>query len=123
MPEKEMWQIIADLFNLNQVNKDFLKAHVLECDDIIDKYKERLDKCLYPTSMSHRVNIAGARKIVSEFTKSTKNTESILDLLLYYCETGTDFCATYSADMESYYDSITSVFSKFLKNIEEISEN
>ena len=122
LSEKEILSVVGELFELNKSNKDFLKNRFIGSSSAIKDYKKRLDKCLCPnpTSRNFQIDLAGARKVVSEFEKSTTDKEASLDLILYYCETGTSFCAEYAADYEQYYDSITSMFSRFLHSIEKI---
>lgn len=109
MSEKEILSIFGELFVLSKANKNFLKSRLIGISSAIKDYKKRLDKCLcpYPTSRDFHIDLAGARQLASEFKKSTPDNDASLDLLLYYCETGTSFCAEFAGGYEQYYDIIT----------------
>jgi hypothetical protein len=123
LSEKEILSVVGELFELNKANKDFLKSRFIGSASAIKDFKKRIDTrlCPDPTSRNFKIDLAGARKVVSEFEKSTTDKEALLDLILYYCETGTKFACDYGVDYEQYYDSITSMFGRFLKFIERIS--
>lgn len=125
---KELILLIKNLYDLNDENKEliFIKLNALNsiqlisddfCSKIVIQTKKRIRKCFFN---NNRVKLSEAKLILSSFNKSTNSINLRLDMMLYYCEVGTDCGATYGAKYEALYTSVESVFEKFVKHVQKL---
>ena len=118
---EQLISLIRELYGLNQINKEYLclKQNIgytsPAAKKLIDVCQQKIRKCFFN---SNGPNLSHAKTLVTNFCKSTLHTDAKLHVMLHFCETGSEFDATYGADYEKLYTSIENMFGNFIKLIQ-----
>ena len=94
--ENDLLGLISELYSLSKSNKDFLEAGFLRENQILERYKSLIKKYLAqnePWKNGQQISIKDAQKVLNDYKKATSNKISLIDLMVYYTECGTDFYA------------------------------
>lgn len=124
LDRNDLQNVIAELCKLNTKNRQFLELHILSSNEanvesIAKEGKKKIYSHLYGNSMFPKIDLAGARKQVREYSKLLKDYPGqIADLQLYYVETGTDITNEYGDIDERFYSSMESMLSSFCKQVQ-----
>jgi hypothetical protein len=111
---------IADLFGRFDGVKDFYQLQIGgESAEVLAKYKALIDKEFFPARGEPRGRLSIARKVISDYRKLSPAASSLIDLMLYYVETGVRFTNTYGDIDEPFYNSMESMYSSAVKLIGE----
>ena len=120
----DLCDVIVEFCKLNPKNRQFLELHILSSNEanveaITKEAKKKIYSHLYGNSMFPKIDLAGARKQVREYSKLLKDYPGqIADLQLYYVETGTDITNEYGDIDERFYNSMESMLGSFCKQIQ-----
>jgi|SRR5690625_454493 len=121
LEQKELIQIIAELYKMNQEVKDFLHVQFIG-EEVIQVLYERAKKEIrdefFPDKGFGKLRLANAKKAITYFRKQTNDTEREFDLMLNYVEDGVEFTNTYGDIDERFYKSIGSMYLKVVKACE-----
>lgn len=110
---------IIDLFkNINQV-KNYYNNRLSSSNEVLEKYKKIIEKKIMPSKnfSNDGLHLAEAKKVISEFKKLTKNPFDIVDIMLFYVETGVILTKTYGDIDENFYNSMANMYKKTLEFI------
>jgi len=87
--------LISDLYVSSVQNKSFLHARFSTGPDALKPYLKIIDDTLYPDILSNKpIQIAKAKKAISDYTKAAGEPKGILELMVFFVETGTEFTVT-----------------------------
>jgi len=114
--------LIADLYALSKVNKDFLAARFLQDGNALERYKANIKKYLAPNEPwknNQQISLREAKKVLSDYQKATHNKIGMIELMVYYVECGTDFLCEFGDMYEQYYCSLESVFANCIKTMQQ----
>lgn len=118
----ELLKLIGDLYSLNDRNKTFIHARYSFIDPL-KPYKEIILKSLYPDPMKNKpLSLGTGRKAISEYKKAVGDPIGVLELSIYYIETGHRFTLDYGDIDEQFYDSLESMFDKVLKMLKQTDQ-
>lgn len=119
----ELREVIVELCKLSPKNKQFLELYLQgsEATDLtalVEEAKMGIHGCFYGRSQFPKLDLRGARKVVTEYTKLLKDYPArIAELKLYYVEVGTSVTEEYGDMYEGFYNSLVSMFSSFCKDV------
>ena len=115
----ELLQLIRDLYALRPENKDFIQARVLSTAETLQPYKAIIRQSLYPAgTYDEPIQLARARKAISDYKKATKNACGTLELMVYYVECGTQ-CTVDFGDVDAwFYESLESMFRQVIQTLQ-----
>jgi len=84
--------IISDLYAYSTPNKNFLHARFSLGSDALKPYKKIIEDALFPDVMANdSVEIATAKKAISDYGKAVGDPKGMLELMLYFVECGARF--------------------------------
>lgn len=107
--------LVRNLYNLSQENRDFLNARYLPSQDRLGPYKKMIDESIYPDMYSNKpIRISAAKKAISQYAKATNDKAGTLELMVYFVERGTQFTVNYGDIHEAFYSSLESMFGRVL---------
>jgi hypothetical protein len=107
--------LLHDLYDLSEDNRDFMHARVAHDDSSLRPYVQAVESALYPNVYKDdRVRLSDARRAIGKYRKATSDTEGTLELMLRYVECGTAFTANYGDMEETFYSSLESMFNDIL---------
>ena len=119
----ELREIIVELCKLSPKNKQFLELYVQGSDEtdlnaVLEEAKKTLHGCFYGRSQFPKLDLRGARKVVTDYTKLLKDYPHLVtELKLYYVEVGTSITEQYGDMYEGFYSSLVSMFASFCKDV------
>ena len=113
--QKELIQLIADLYKLNGEVKDYLSNRFIGEEAILALYetsKKKICNEFFPDRGFGKLRLKEAKSAITNFKKLSGDHEKTVDLMLYYVEVGTQFTNTYGDIGGPFYDSMISMYSK-----------
>lgn len=114
----ELVNLVRDLHDLSQENRDFLNARYFASADRLGLYKELIEESLYPDVCSNKpIRISAAKKALSQYAKATKDEAGTLELMVYFVERGTQCAVDLGVDDEAFYSAMESMFGRVLKSL------
>ncbi|MGI9174019.1 MAG: hypothetical protein ACR2GR_01700 [Rhodothermales bacterium] len=119
----ELREVIIELCKLSNKNKQFLalylqSSEVASPEPVVEEAKQKIKVCFYGRGQFPKLDLRGARSVVSEYGKVLKDyPHEVTELKLYYVEVGTAITNEYGDLYENFYDSLASMFTSFCKDI------
>ncbi|MFA9558175.1 DUF6155 family protein [Evansella sp. AB-rgal1] len=113
--QKELIQLIADLYKVNKDAQQFLSAKFLgetAVEASFTSAKRKIQDEFFPNRGEGKLRLSVAKKAISDFKKLTNDSQRTVDLMLYYVELGTEFSHTYGYIDDSFYSSMVSMYEK-----------
>ncbi len=96
--------LIADLYDYSAQNRNFLHARFSTGADPLKPYKKIIDDALFPDVMKNdELRIADAKRAISDYKKAIGDKKGLLELMLFFVETGTAFTAEFGDMDENFY--------------------
>lgn len=112
--KEELHSLLLELSSLNKENADFLRLKLEnKPEDALTYYKKKLKNILW----NERINLREARKTISDFKRISKNPGHLLELMIYYVETGVKIGEQYGDMYEAFYSSMESMFEQTIKTL------
>src|SRR5712692_8044584 len=120
----ELLQLMRDLYALRPENKDFIHARFLSTEATLQPYKTIIRESLYPDgTYDEPIQLARARKAISDYKKATKDTHGTLELMVYYVECGTE-CTVDFGDIDAwFYESLASMFAQVVQTLQQSGQD
>ena len=107
--------LISDLYASSAQNKTFLHARFSEGTDALKPFLKIIEDSLYPDVYKNKpIQIAKAKKAISDYTKAAGEPTGILELMVFFVETGTEFTVNFGDIDEGFYLALERMFSKAL---------
>jgi len=112
-------ELLKDLYELSDENKNFLHARFLAGSSSLSKYKKIISDSLYPDIFDEKddFNFGKANKAIEAYAKATNDSEGIADLMIYYVECGNKFTLDYGDINEAFYDALVKMYAKAIKAV------
>jgi hypothetical protein len=95
--------LVQDMFRASADNRTFLISRFLadeEADTALEEYRERILVQFFPKRGFGQLNLREARKAISLYRQARGDAGGLIDLMLFYVETGTRFTNTYGDGCE-----------------------
>jgi hypothetical protein len=117
---KELLALIKDLYSLSPQNKTFIQTKYSLIDPL-KPYMVIIGQCI---SLDYRkpINLAGAKKAISQYRKAVGDPKGILELMVFYVECGNDLTVEFGDIDERFYCSMESMFEKALQALSKSDE-
>ncbi|MBN2422386.1 hypothetical protein JXB41_04100 [Candidatus Woesearchaeota archaeon] len=114
MEKEELYSLLLELSSLNKENADFLRLKLEnKPEDALEYFKKKLKSILW----NERINLREARKAITDFKRISKQPEHLLELMVFYVETGVRIGEEYGDMYEAFYSSMESMFEQIIKNL------
>ena len=112
--QKQLTQLVADLYKLNDDVKNYLGTRFKGEEAIIELFetaKKQINDEFFPERGFGKMRLSEAKNAISKFKKLSNDDLKTLDLMLYYVEVGTKFTNTYGDIDIKFYKSMVSMYS------------
>ena len=107
--------LISDLYASSAQNKTFLHARFSTGTDALKPFLKIIEDALYPDVYKNKpIKIAMAKKAIRDYTKAAGEPEGILELMLFFVETGTEFTLNFGDIDEGFYLALERMYDKAL---------
>jgi len=108
--------LISDLYAYSTPNKNFLHARFSLGSDALRPYKKIIEDALFPNVMSNDpVEIATAKKAISDYGKAVGDPKGMLELMVFFVECGASFSLDVGYGDEYYFASLERMYEKAIK--------
>jgi hypothetical protein len=108
--------LIHDLYAAQKDNRTFLHTRFGLGEDVLEPYKETLDRWLWPDVLRNQnTSVANAKKAISSYRKAVGEPAGLADLMAFYCERAAGFSNDLGYQDEGYLDALVSMFEQALK--------
>ena len=115
--------LVQDLYAAGKDNQAFLHARLRVGDDVLKPYKATISRWLWPDVFKNQdISVAKAKKTIADYKKAGGPTEGLTELMVFYCEQDSGFCAEVGQDDESHFDALVRMFEQALKTIATLPE-
>ena len=107
--------LIQDLYAAHKDNQTFLHARFGMGEDILEPYKETMDRWLWPDVFRNQdTSVAKAKQAISNYKKAVGDPAGLAELMVFYCERRCRFCSDIGNQDESYLDALVRMFEQAL---------
>lgn len=108
--------LISDLYAYSTPNKNFLHARFSLGSDALKPYKKIIEDALFPDVMSNDpVEIATAKKAISDYGKAVGDPKGLLELMVFFVECGASFSLDVGYGDEYFFAALERMYEKAIK--------
>ena len=116
--------LIQDLYAANKDNQSFLHARFGLGEDVLKRYKETLDRWLWPDVLRNQdTSVVKAKQAISSYKKAVGDPIGLAELMVFYCERAAGYCSDVGYQDESYFNALVRMFEQALKIITLLSSS
>jgi hypothetical protein len=103
--------LIQDLYVAHQDNRTFLHARFGLGEDVLEPYKQTIDRWLWPDAFGKQdTSVAKAKQAISNYKKAVGDPTGLAELMAFYCEQASGFASDVGYQDESYFDALVRMF-------------
>lgn len=111
--QRELVELIVELFKNNKDVQNFLSSKFLGDDAIEDLFtqaRKKVENEFFPDRGHGKLRLAEAKKEITAFKKATNDQKRTVDLMLFYVEQGVKFTCSFGDISEGFYTSMLKMF-------------
>jgi hypothetical protein len=105
--------LLHDLYGASKENQIFLHARFDLGEDVLEPYKEILDRWLWP-DMHQNTSVVKAKQAISSYRKAIGEPAGLAELMVFYCERAVGFSSDLGYQDESYFNALVRMFEQAL---------
>jgi hypothetical protein len=115
----QLIELLKELYQLSNENKNFLHARFNESAASIGNYKKIILDCLYEDPLDDDDNFGfdEADTAIKTYAKASNDNEGTADLMVYYVECGNKYTLDYGDINEAFYDALIVMYEKAIKTV------
>jgi hypothetical protein len=108
--------VVQDLYALSKDNRTFLHTRFGLGDDVLEPYKEIIDRWISPNVYRNQeTSVSQAKKAIADYKKAAGQPEGLAELMVFFCECAVGFCNGFGYEDEGYFDALLRMFEQALK--------
>lgn len=124
LPPAQLLELLKGLHDLSPQNKAWLRVKLLPVGQdsaYLEECRQKVVKLVYNPArkLPDMPRFREAKKVISEYKKSTKDQWGTLDLMLTYVERGHAFTNDFGDIDAPFYDALTNMLERFADEIKE----
>jgi hypothetical protein len=118
--QKELLDLIKDLYTLHPEVKDFLHARFQTSKANVKPYKKTIQEALAPAVIhGEDLDVARGQKAINDYKKASHDPIGTLDLMVHYVECRTQFAVGYSYGDEEFFESLDATFTQVVTTLQQ----
>lgn len=107
--------LVQDLYAAHEDNRMFLHARFGQGEDILEPYKQTIDRWLWPDVFrKQNASVAKAKQAISHYKKAVGDVAGLAELMVFYCERAAGFCSDIGNQDDNYFDALVRMFGQAL---------
>ena len=115
--------LIQNLYSVHKDNRTFLHTRLGLGEDVLQPYKETLDRWLWPDVLRNQnVSVAKAKQAISSYRKAVGDPAGLAELMVSFCESAAGFSNDVGYQDEGYLEALVRMFEQAIKVTCQISE-
>jgi hypothetical protein len=108
--------LIHNLHSARKDNQLFLHARFGLEKDVLESYKETIDRWLWPDVLRNQdTSVARAKQAISDYKKAVGDPAGLAELMVFYCERAAGFCSDIASDDEGFFNALVGMFERALR--------
>lgn len=114
--------LVQDLYAAHKDNQTFLHTRFGLGEDVLEPYKETLDRWLWPDPLRNQdVSVAKAKQAISSYRKAVGEPAGLAELMVYFCESAAGFSNDVGYQDEGYFNALVNMFEQAIKIARQLS--
>ena len=114
--------LVQDLYAANKDNQTFLHTRFGLGEDVLEPYKETLDRWLWPDPLRNQdVSVAKAKQAISSYRKAVGEPAGLAELMVYFCENAAGFSNDVGYQDEGYFNALVNMFEQAIRITRQLS--
>ena len=114
--------LIQDLYAAHKDNQAFLHTRFGLGADVLQPYRETLDRWLWPDVLRNQdTSVVKAKQAISSYRKAVGDLAGLAELMVFYCECAAGFCSDVGYQDDGYFDALVRMFDQALRLIAQLS--
>jgi len=107
--------LIQDLYAAHKDNQTFLHGRFGLGEDVLEPYKQTLDRWLWPDILRRQdTSVAKAKQAIANYKKAVGETAGAAELMVFYCERAAGFCSDVCNEDGTYFTALVRMFEQAL---------
>jgi hypothetical protein len=107
--------LVHDLYAAHKDNQTFLHARLGLGEDVLEPYKQTIDRWLWPDVFRKQdTSVAKAKQAISDYKKAVGEPAGLAELMVFYCEQAAGFCSDVGNEDEAYFAALVRIFEQAL---------
>lgn len=108
--------LIQDLYDASRDNQTFLHTRFGLGANLLAPYKKTIARWISPNVYSENcdISVSKAKQALSDYKKAIGDPAGLAELMVFYCERASSFCADFGNDDAGYFDALVNVFAQAL---------
>ena len=107
--------LIHNLYAAHKDNQLFLHARFGLEKDVLEPYKEIIDRWLWPDVLRNQdTSVARAKQAISDYKNAVGDPTGLAELMVFYCERAAGFCSDIASDDEGFFNALVRMFERAL---------
>jgi hypothetical protein len=103
--------LVQNLYSTHQDNRTFLHARLGLGEDVLEPYKQTIDRWLWPDAFRNEdTSVAKAKQAISNYRKAVGDPAGLAELMAFYCERASGFASDVGYQDESYFNALVRMF-------------
>ncbi|MBZ5685504.1 MAG: hypothetical protein LAP86_10760 [Acidobacteriia bacterium] len=116
--------LLHDLYAAHKDNQVFFHARFGLGEDVLEPYKETLDRWLWPDPFRNQdTSVSKAKQAISHYKKAVGNPAGLTELMVFYCEQAAGYCQDIGYQEETFFDALVRMFEQALKSTHTLPAN
>jgi hypothetical protein len=114
--------LVQDLYSAHKDNQTFLHTRFGLGEDVLQPYKETLERWLWPDVLRNQeISVAKAKQAISNYRKAIGEPAGLAELMVLFCENAAGFCNDVGYQDEGYFDALVHMFEQALNVTRQLS--
>jgi len=112
----ELLGLVRDLYAADKENRTFLHARFGLGEDVLEPYKQTIERWLWPDVIRNQnTSATKAKQAIASYQKSVGEPAGLAELMVFYCEQAAGFCHDLGIDDEAYLAALVRMFEQALR--------
>src|ERR1039457_7688878 len=113
--------LVQDLYGAHQDNRTFLHTRFGLGEDVLEPYKQTIDRWLWPDVFRKQdTSVAKAKQAISSYKKAVGKPAGLAELMVFYCEQAAGFCSDIANQDEGFFNALVRMFEQALAVTEQL---
>jgi hypothetical protein len=118
MDEKQLMNLVSDLYRLSRENQAFLHARFGIGADTLGPYKKTISASMYPDVYKNKpVQISKAKKAIGSYSKAVGKPRGEAELMTFFVECGNSFTVDFGDIDEAFYDALIRMYRRAIDKV------
>lgn len=118
LDQKQLVELVGDLYRLSKENREFLHARFEVGDDPLAPYKKTIGECMYPDVHKNKpVQISKAKEALRRYSKAVGDPIGEAELMTFFVECGNSFTVEFGDIDEGFYNALNLMYRRTIEKV------